>query len=447
VTSERRFERDLPQLLTELAAGAPPNYRDDIVQRVARTPQRPAWTFPERWLPMAVVSRRPAVAFNVPWRSLALVALLATMLAIAAGIYVASRPRVPAPFGPARNGLVAYSVDGDIVVREGATGAIRTRLGGPTNDFGPTFSPDGTKVAFLRFSDDLRPTETLMVMSPDGSDQHVVAGPERGLSWMAWSPSGNQIAIVSTANGAQLSLVETQGDPARRAIELPVAPEIVEWLPPDGQELIIRGIRGGSEYSLFAVRLDGSAFRQIAPDYGHDGQYMTPLALHIDGRRLAYGSFDDERTQLRLHLLDLETRVETVRPAAPPPLSAEANTLVHDGSPVFSPDGASLLYNRYFNERTGVITAQVFVGPLEGPDRPISAPQEIPSGTQSLYSQFSPDGASVLMRRALEGTTVPPEEQPQVMLPDDVWLTDLRSQESRYVGVADELPAWQRLAP
>ena len=54
MTSDRRFEQDLPDLMAQLAPRRVPDYRDDIVRQTARTRQRPAWTFPERWLPMDI---------------------------------------------------------------------------------------------------------------------------------------------------------------------------------------------------------------------------------------------------------------------------------------------------------------------------------------------------------------------------------------------------------
>ena len=39
-----------------------PDYRDDLIRRTARTRQRPAWTFIERWLPMSVITVAPRSA-------------------------------------------------------------------------------------------------------------------------------------------------------------------------------------------------------------------------------------------------------------------------------------------------------------------------------------------------------------------------------------------------
>ena len=61
---------------------------------------------PERWLPMGVIAR-PIPIRPLPWRPIAVAALI-TLLAAATLIYAGSRARVPAPFGPARNGVIVY---------------------------------------------------------------------------------------------------------------------------------------------------------------------------------------------------------------------------------------------------------------------------------------------------------------------------------------------------
>ena len=62
MTSERRFEQELPALLDDLFMGPMPTYRDRLLRQTARTRQRPAWSFLERWLPMVDVARQPVLA-------------------------------------------------------------------------------------------------------------------------------------------------------------------------------------------------------------------------------------------------------------------------------------------------------------------------------------------------------------------------------------------------
>ena len=120
MSSSERYERSLPVLLEELAAPRTPDYFDDILGQVDRTRQRPGWTFPERWLPMSAVSERLATAPRVPMRAVLAAALLLVALAVGLALLAGGRkPAVPAPFGPANNGLIAFVDD---------AGAIRAGL-------------------------------------------------------------------------------------------------------------------------------------------------------------------------------------------------------------------------------------------------------------------------------------------------------------------------------
>ncbi|MFL5715069.1 MAG: hypothetical protein ACJ769_10430, partial [Chloroflexota bacterium] len=70
------LERHLPRLIEELADEHTPDYYDDLFWQTARTSQRPAWTVPERWLPMLEIARRPVVA-RMPWQPIVVLILIA----------------------------------------------------------------------------------------------------------------------------------------------------------------------------------------------------------------------------------------------------------------------------------------------------------------------------------------------------------------------------------
>ncbi len=79
------------------------------------------------------------------------IALLVLALAALTIVAIGSRQhRVPPPFGPARNGEIVSSADGDIYLVDPVTHASSPLIAGPTFDFGPVFSRDGTKFSFLR---------------------------------------------------------------------------------------------------------------------------------------------------------------------------------------------------------------------------------------------------------------------------------------------------------
>ena len=151
MTTEARFERQLPAILEDLYLGSSPDYRDEVLAAATRTRQRPAWTFPGRLIPMDITTRTIPVV-RLPLRQLAVIAVLLALLAATLAVYVGSQRHVPAPFGPAKNGLIPYISNGDIYVGDPVTGKTRLLVSSPrgTNPSAPGFSPDGTRLAFFR---------------------------------------------------------------------------------------------------------------------------------------------------------------------------------------------------------------------------------------------------------------------------------------------------------
>ena len=85
-----RFERSVPSLLGELGMGPPPDYRDSIVGQTAALRQRPAWTFPERWIPVDTVTQQIAIP-PVRWRPIALLLMVGLLFAAALAIGIGSQ--------------------------------------------------------------------------------------------------------------------------------------------------------------------------------------------------------------------------------------------------------------------------------------------------------------------------------------------------------------------
>ena len=95
---------------------------------------------------MADIADRPAFAPRVPWRAIGVALVIVALLVAAAFAYVASRPtRVPAPFGVARNGLIAYAAHGDIYAADPVSGRATAIVTDPQLDAEPVFSHDGTQ--------------------------------------------------------------------------------------------------------------------------------------------------------------------------------------------------------------------------------------------------------------------------------------------------------------
>ena len=130
---------------------AHPDYLEAAIEHASSRPQRPAWTYPGRWLPVQITTQAVPAA-RMRWRQLGILALIGLLLAVAAVAYVgARRDHSPAPpFGLAGNGVIAVGKDGDIFVADRPGGDLRPLVVGPEDDRSPMFSPDGTRLAFFR---------------------------------------------------------------------------------------------------------------------------------------------------------------------------------------------------------------------------------------------------------------------------------------------------------
>lgn len=75
---------------------------------------------------------------------------------------------VAAPFGPAINGSLLYDRDDDIYAVDVARAGETTLVAGPTNDFGATYSRDGTRFVFRREVTSGGPVQFMALQSHQG---------------------------------------------------------------------------------------------------------------------------------------------------------------------------------------------------------------------------------------------------------------------------------------
>jgi Tol biopolymer transport system component len=424
--SAERFDRDFADLLTELAEPRFPDYFDDVLERAVSAKQRPAWTFPERWLPMNVLARRPAFAPALPIRTIALlIALLLVLLAtVIVGVGALLLQGQPAPqFGIAANGLLTYGFDGDIYTARADGSEPRVIIGGPTIDVAPAFSRDGLSLSFIRVISDDPEVVAVMAADADGSNVRTLVEPEQsaGIHWHTLSPKGDVLALTNEAVSPRFSILSLS-DGTRTALELPVDVGPHEWLP-SGEEIVLIGeaASGPARQGIYAVRPDGSGFRTIVEPKADTS--IMDLAVSDDGRYIAYSAFFGNIGIW--YLVELATGESRLQLA---PIGQ------HQLFPVFAPDVSRVGFMRYSNERGGTIDAQVFVAPIDDPAAAVGVGPSlrIQSGTDGLRPQFSPDAKSVLI----------------VSDSGRLWLADLATSEYQELTVEFDEPyfGWQRRA-
>lgn len=431
MTSPRRFDQELPAIFAALYPVATPDYRDELVQRIAATPQRPAWTFIERWLPVDITAQRVA-GTRVPMRQFAVLALLGLLLAATVAIYVGSQQRLPDPFGIAANGDIAYAADGDILIRNDLAAEPTVLVGGPTDDHDPWFSPDGSRLAFVRT---IEGKDYFMTVRADGSDVRQVLAQPLIDPFIVWSPDSRSFAFADSVRGIPtLSIVMADGSGARPIDLGSVAPGELSWRPPTGEEILFRGQAPDGSLDLYVVARDGTGLRALGlPSrrlFG-PGWDITGAAWSPDGSRIAYNVVEpdanDSETAFRVHVVQPDGTGDVALPGPAPE--------VMEAWPVWSPDGASLLVHRWtWRSAPDGGRGWLAILPADGsaPARDIGP--EVAGGEDTgLIKTWSPDGTHVLVRA----------ENTRESFSIDASSGDFE----RLDWNAANLPDWQRIAP
>ena len=422
-----RFERRLPVLLTELAEPRTPDYLDDLLVETAHTSQRPSWTFLGRWLPFVDTARQSVVAPRVPWRSIGLAVLLAAIvLALLAALIAGSRPRVPAPFGPARAGLVAYSSAGDIYTVDPATDASTTVVAGPETDLEPQWSRDGTRLVFERRLDRALGSGLLFVARADGTDLvRITPRPVPVITSYAFSPDGREVLITASPNGPKILIAAADGSQIR---ELDVGRPATQaaWRPPNGAEILfVDGSRSNGYAGLYAVSPVGGEVRTILEPVIGRSRDMPKWSS--DGSRIAYIEWvDSDHITARIHIIAADGTGDRLMPMPPDVLWEVARSWSNDGTRLLAVRGYDAF--SFQNSRAVVI-------PVDGSGYGVEIAYPIDAQCCSIW-EWAPDDRSIL------GTPTDLQGQPLAQ----VLLDPVTGTSTTVPWTTTSQASWQRLA-
>ena len=299
--------------------------------------------------------------------------------------------RVPAPFGLAANGQIAYWAGGDILVADGDGTHAHTVTSGPSDDFAPGYTRDGTQLTFLRT---VSPHEaTLMIAAPDGSGvRSVLKEPLTDVTWFDSSPDSRSLAVAHVANGVNvLSIVDIEHGTMRTLdVNGLVVDYWVSWLPGTTSELLF-GSRTGSGDSeragIYSIQADGSGLTPVVPSVTGPVEYKEP-DLAPDGRTLTYWRWESGANPGRIHQVDIATKDD--RELRFDPRAYGEAGLLH------SPDGSLVLLSR--NERSGATRGQFMIAPADASRPGILIGRRFDTDSDSGPAfGFSPDGKTVFV--------------------------------------------------
>ena len=419
MTSEARFERQLPAILEDLYLGPSPDYRDVVLATATARRQRPAWTFPGRWFPMADIASRPAFAPRLPWRAIWVALVIIALLVGAFAALVGSQRRLPPPFGPARNGLVAYAQGGSVYTVDPVSRAIRTVVTGEGVAVDPYFSQDGTKVLFERRG--VTNGTLVFAASVDGSNVvQLTPEPLLAIGWYEFSSDGRSVAINHVVDGVPVISIASSDGTSLHTLELGMSAQDVFYRP-GTHELIFVTREGGKATGIYLVRDDGSNPRHVLSLSGDMDVPGVPR-WSPDGTRIAYDLRESSDGPIRVHVMSADGTGDVVvghLPGSP-----------FEGWPIWSPDGTRLLIERGMD---GVTRPTIVSVNGDAPD--VTIDYVIPYW--GVAKAWSPDGTFI---------QVTPQDETGRFLQQVLWNTTTGASTTA-PWTASSSPAMQRVAP
>jgi len=148
-----------------------------------------------------------------------------------------------------------YVLDVDTALQGAGAAAVIRLTTDPATDFDPTWSPDGTRIAFRSQRDG---NDEIYVMNADGTCQINLTNDPADDWSPAWSPDGTRIVFAHFFDGnsySDIAVINTDGTGLKRITTS--SGEYPAWSP-DGTQIAFASARAGN-YDIYAMNADGSA--------------------------------------------------------------------------------------------------------------------------------------------------------------------------------------------
>ncbi len=309
----------------------------------------------------------------------------------------------------------------------------------------PQISPDGSQIVYVRRGSDVmtdRARTSLWIVNYDGSGHRPLTDGTGSVSQPRWSPDGDRLLYVSSEDGsAQLwvrwmdtgqsaeltNLTESPGglswspdgewiamtkfvpESVPAFAKMPPRPEGAQWADPPKVISKLRYRADGAGYledgttQIFVLPAQGGTPRQVTSGpYNHGGTpSWTPdsRSLVFSANRHVGGEYDPINSEVYEAIVatgEIRQLTDRVGP---------------DGSPVVSPDGASIAYTGFDDRLQGYQVTRLSVMDRDGSgsrvvtdlDRDIGSLRWAADG-RGLYFQYDDEGTTKVAHVSLDGT-------------------------------------------
>lgn len=250
--------------------------------------------------------------------------------------------------------------DGSGQIRLTSLSAKATMTSGPIRLGSPTLSPDGRKIAFVRYFAEGNPPNmysAIYVMDINGLNMTLLSMNDKSKdSSPVWSPDGRRILFTSTRGGdSDLYIMNADGSGQTRLTTLPGA-ENNPVFSPDGSKMIFyRIINGRNE--LVIAQADGR-YQQDTGIEGFNPQWCPT------GDKISF-SRSSQDNDIQLYIMKSDLTGVTPLTATP------GRHLYHD----WAPDGSRIVYS-YFPPQgapTGTVSG-IYIMSFSGGTKTLIAP-------------------------------------------------------------------------
>lgn len=310
------------------------------------------------------------LSFTSPFLIVAVVLVFAPRTAIYAAT---NEPSSAVSYGTKRNGKIAFTSDRDgnrEIYLMNADGSDQTRVtNNSTIDDFPTWSPDGTRIAFL--GQRAGGGYAIFTMNPDGSGKVEVttvnyqpASSWNGIDWrhMSWSPDGSQIVFTELVGTVGTLFVVSSDGSGRRQLTTGFYPA---WSPDGTKIMFVRASTPNPFYNLHTIRPDGTDLRFIPTTF--QSNYIlwdSPPVWSPDGQKIIVNSSDSANAELDILNADGSSPVFFADLCAYSQTgNAPAGCGANWGSPAWSPDGRTVVFAQFdFTSRTTEIYSKAIGG-------------------------------------------------------------------------------------